>query len=106
MNSGSFLLMIGGGLLFLTILTGSFLGFDWLKQQRDRRKKLKELKALLNGRSLRDTLYAAPYKYAYFQGDDGFRIWDNRRPGHFLYTADTPLDAEIWIVKKYQADLE
>ena len=42
MDFGSFLLMIGGGLLLLTVLTGSFLGFDWLKQQSERRKKLKE----------------------------------------------------------------
>lgn len=104
MDFGTFLLMLGSALLFLTLVTGSFLGFDWLKRRRDRAKKLKELEKLLNGRSLREVLYEAPYKFGHFQGEDGYRIWDNRRPGKFLHTAQTPLDAEIWIIKKFDQD--
>lgn len=42
----------------------------------------------------------APYDYAHWQGEDGYRIWD-RRTKAFVGSAGTPQEAESWIIKRW-----
>jgi len=66
-------------------------------------KKEKKLKKLLSARSLESILAEAPYAYEHFQGEDGVRIWD-KRIKDFVDYAETPFDAELWIVEHYLTD--
>ena len=68
------------------------------------RKQKKKLAKLLNGRKLEDVLAEAPYGYGYFQGEEGYRIWDERVENGFVAFAVTTLNAEIWIVEKYLSE--
>ena len=65
------------------------------------RKQEKKLAKLLNGRKLEDVLAEAPYAYGHFQGEDGYRIWDERVEKGFVAFVSTTLEAELWIVEKY-----
>ena len=93
---------LGVGIVFL----GLFTVFNRLKKDWVVSRKKRELEQLLAlaGQSLDEILAAAPYKYGHFQGEDGFRVWDERLENEFLHFFYTPLDAQLWIVKTYLSE--
>jgi hypothetical protein len=104
MNIPPALFALGGMILYLLAFAGAILGYDWAKRRWRQRQMERELMRLLNGRSLPTLLANAPYGYGYFQGEDGYRIWDNRQPNSFVGHAYTPFEAELWIVRQVVAE--
>ena len=98
--------MTGFEAIVLTILIGlSVIGiyalvYDWRERWRLRQKE-KKLKRLLAGRPLEEVLAEAPYEYAHFQGEDGYRLYDMREDDGFKGFVYTPLDAHVWILERY-----
>ncbi len=93
-------LALGAGVIVL----GVFAVFGRLKKDWTVARKARQLERLLDGQSLEEVLSAAPYKYGHFQGEDGFRIWDERVEEGVVHFAYTPLDAQLWIVKTYLSE--
>lgn len=84
--------------LFLLVAAGLILAYDWGKQRWRQWQMEREMARLLaNGRSLTTLLAHAPYHYAHFQGEDGYRIYDSHQT--YLGHAATAFEAELWIVR-------
>lgn len=96
------ILALGVSILFW----GLFAVFNRLKKKWVVSRKKRELEQLLalTGQSLEEILATAPYKYGHFQGEDGFRLWDERLENGFVHFFDTSLDAQLWIVKTYLSE--
>ncbi|RME46456.1 MAG: hypothetical protein D6791_08255 [Chloroflexi bacterium] len=95
-------LFLAGG-VFL-VLWGLLTLLAHVKETRAHARKEHRLQQLLAGRSLEEVLSAAPYKYGHFQGEDGFRVWDERIENGFLHFYSAALDAQLWIVETYLAE--
>jgi hypothetical protein len=104
--------MIGGyrlsgfGAIVLTILValvviGGYALIHELRRKWGLRQKERKQERLLGGRNLEDVLAEAPYKFAHFQGEDGYRLYDTRQKEDFLGFVYTSLDAHLWIVERY-----
>ncbi|WP_420642235.1 hypothetical protein [Candidatus Leptofilum sp.] len=96
---------------FLTILLaivlwplGLFALYDWLKKRWQMRQRQQRVAALLDGREITAVLQTAPYSYGHFQGENGYRIWDERIENGFVGFAATPQEAELWIVEHYLSE--
>ena len=88
------------------VVFGTIAIFQRLKENWTVSRKERWLKRLLNGQPLEEVLSAAPCKYGHFQGEDGYRIWDERLENGFVHFASTPLDAHLWIVEAYLSEQE
>lgn len=54
----------------------------------------------------REILAAAPYGYGHFQGEDGYRIWDERLDPGFVGFSPTAEGAEEWIIEQFLREEE
>ncbi len=103
MNEVSAILLF---LLALSIGAGSILlagaARRQLARRRRERRRARALSAL--GMSLEQALAEAPYEYAHWQGEDGYRIIDVRAPKGFVGFAGSKSEAELWIVERYLAE--
>ncbi len=54
----------------------------------------------------REILAAAPFGYGHFQGEDGYRIWDERLDPGFVGFSPTAEGAEDWIIETFLAEAQ
>lgn len=93
-------------MLICVLALGMFYMLDELKRKWKVRQKEVKLSEMLAGQSLEDVLAEAPYGYAHFQGEDGYRIYDWRNRDSPVGFAASTLDAHLWIVEHYLASFE
>ena len=74
--------------------------FSFIKRYRRQRR----LQQLLAGRPKEAVLQEAPYAFGWFQGEDGYRIWDKRETTSFVHFAGSTEDAELWIIERYLSE--
>ncbi|MBX3050513.1 MAG: hypothetical protein KF753_03500 [Caldilineaceae bacterium] len=72
--------------------------FIRLWQERQRRRKRE---AAMLAWARQEILAAAPFGYGHFQGEDGYRIWDERLDPGFVAFASTAEGAEVWIIEQF-----
>ncbi|MEM7330864.1 MAG: hypothetical protein AAF490_02145 [Chloroflexota bacterium] len=96
--------LIGFLIVCLLFIFGIFWLYDTVKRRLFFKIKERKLNRLLDGRRLEDVLEEAPYDFAHFQGEDGYRLIDTSVKDGFVGFASTPLDAHIWIVEQYLSE--
>lgn len=90
---------MAGGYSLASILDSIL--FSWLKTRWQLRRRQKRIFALLAGRGVTAVLQSAPYKYGHFQGENGYRIWDERNEDGFVGFVATPQEAALWILERH-----
>ena len=67
-------------------------------------KQKRRVHKLLAGKKKAEVLKSAPYSYNHWQGENGFRIYDDRddRYLHFAFSSE---EAELWILERYLCEI-
>ena len=77
----------------------------WLRSKIKKYTSRRRIRRLLCGRSNEEMLKIAPYRYGWFQGDNGYRIMDDRKEPPFVHIVHSIEEAEIWILERYLCEI-
>ncbi len=97
---GFFLLLFGAPVIIVLLMDRLK---AWWQRKNILRRMNKALAAL--SMSLEEVLEKAPYRYDHWQGEDGYRLMDVRVPDGFVGFAYSELEAKLWIVEHYLAEM-
>ncbi|HFC12344.1 MAG TPA: hypothetical protein ENJ56_05825 [Anaerolineae bacterium] len=92
------------GILWMAALALSPLFFSWLQRTIKMRLNDKQIEQKLAGRDRKKLLAESPYRYDHWQGDDGYRVFDEREMDRYLAFVHTAKEAEDTILKQIFAD--
>ena len=72
--------------------------YRWLKRWLAVQQRERAIQTKLAGRSAKTLIADSPFEYGHWQGEDGYRIMDNRREPPFIGFASSVEDAEAQIL--------